>query len=149
MNLVNGARLLDLLDDAPASVLMGLLLRHVSNVGAAAQLDGLRPSHYRLLAHAEAPGIRITELSELLGMTKQACGQFVTQLSGTGHVAVEVPAEDRRARLVTRTALGTSALGAFSAVMTELEHGWAERAGAERYAVFLDVLRELALGPQR
>jgi hypothetical protein len=62
---------------------------------------------------------------------------------------VEVPAEDRRARLVRRTALGSTALDGFSALMTDLEHGWAERAGEERYAVFLAVLRELALIPPR
>ena len=149
MNVVKGDRRFDLLDDAEASVLMGVLLRQVSRAVAGAELGGLRPSHFRLLAHAAAPGMRITELAELMGMTKQACGQFVTQLSRTGHVVVEVPAEDRRARLVRRTALGSTALERFSALMTDLEHGWAERAGAERYAVFLDVLRGLALTQQR
>jgi DNA-binding MarR family transcriptional regulator len=144
MKVVKGDRLLDLPDDVQASVLMGVLLRQVSSAVARAELDGLRPSHFRLLAHAAPPGIRITELSELLGMTKQACGQFATQLSRTGHVVVEVPAEDRRTRRVRRTPLGSSALRDFSRLMTDLEHQWAERAGAERYGVFLDVLRELA-----
>ena len=149
MKVVKGDRLLDLPDDVQASVLMGVLLSQVSSAVARADLDGLRPSHFRLLAHAAAPGIRITELSQLLGMTKQACGQFVTQLSGSGHVVVEVPAADRRARVVVRTPVGSAALRRFSAVMTELERGWAERAGAERYAVFLEVLRELVRAPGR
>jgi DNA-binding MarR family transcriptional regulator len=145
MKVVKGDRLLDLPDDVQASVLMGVLLRQVSSAVARADLDGLRPTHFRLLAHAAPPGIRITELSELLGMTKQACGQFVTQLSGSGHVRVEVPAEDRRARVVVRTALGSAALTRFAALMTDLERGWAERAGAGRYAVFVGVLRDLAV----
>jgi DNA-binding MarR family transcriptional regulator len=148
MKVVKGDRLLDLPEDIQASVLMGVLLRQVSTAVARADLDGLRPTHFRLLSHAAPPGVRITELSELLGMTKQACGQFVTQLSSSGHVVVEVPPEDRRARVVVRTALGSAALRRFSAVMTELETGWSERAGAERYAVFVDVLRQLATAPE-
>jgi DNA-binding MarR family transcriptional regulator len=147
MKVVKGDRLLELPDDVQASVLMGVLLRQVSTAVVRADLDGLRPTHFRLLSHSAAPGIRITELSELLGMTKQACGQFVTQLSSSGHVLVEVPSEDRRARVVVRTALGSEALRRFSSLMTELETGWAERAGAERYAVFVQVLRELTVAP--
>jgi DNA-binding MarR family transcriptional regulator len=148
MEVVKGDRLLELPDDVQASVLMGVLLRQVSVAVARADLDGLRPTHFRLLSHAAAPGIRITELSELLGMTKQACGQFVTQLSGSGHVVVDVPPEDRRSRMVVRTERGSAALSRFSTLMTELEAGWSARAGAERYAVFLEVLRALSAAPQ-
>jgi DNA-binding MarR family transcriptional regulator len=147
MKVVKGDRLLDLPDDVQASVLMGVLLSQVSSAVARADLDGLRPSHFRLLAHAAAPGIRITELSQLLGMTKQACGQFVTQLTSSGHVVVEVPADDRRARIVQRTAQGSAALERFADLMTALERGWAERVGAERYGGFLDVLRDLVAAP--
>ena len=149
MKVVKGDRLLELPDDVQASVLMGVLLRQVSSAVAGADLDGLRPTHFRLLAHAAAPGVRITELSELLGMTKQACGQFVVQLSDSGHVVVEVPADDRRTRVVQRTAQGSAALAQFGTLMTGLERGWAERVGVERYGVFLDVLRELAVAPDR
>jgi DNA-binding MarR family transcriptional regulator len=147
MKVVKGDRLLDLPDDVQASVLMGVLLSQVSSAVARADLDGLRPSHFRLLAHAAAPGIRITELSQLLGMTKQACGQFVTQLTSSGHVVVEVPADDRRARIVQRTAQGSAELERFADLMTALERGWAERVGVERYGGFLDVLRDLVAAP--
>jgi DNA-binding MarR family transcriptional regulator len=147
MKVVKGDRLLDLPDDVQASVLMGVLLSQVSSAVARADLDGLRPSHFRLLAHAAAPGIRITELSQLLGMTKQACGQFVTQLASSGHVVVEVPADDRRARIVQRTAQGSAELERFADLMTALERGWAERVGVERYGGFLDVLRDLVAAP--
>ena len=147
MKVVKGDRLVELPDDVQASVLMGVLLRQVSSAVARADLEGLRPSHFRLLAHAAAPGIRITELAELLGMTKQACGQFVTQLASSGHVVVEVPADDRRARIVQRTAQGSAALMQFAGLMTALEGGWAERVGAQRYGVFLAVLRDLTVAP--
>lgn len=148
MKVVKGDRLLDLPDDVQASVLMGVLLRQVSSAVARADLDGLRPSHFRLLAHAAPPGTRITELSGLLGMTKQACGQFAAALAASGHVVVEVPPGDRRARVVRRTPHGTAALERFAALMTGLEHGWSDRAGADRYAVFVQVLRELAVAPE-
>ena len=49
---------------------------------------------------------RVTELAERVRMTKQGCGQFVTQLVETGHLAVEADPDDRRVRRVRRTAKG-------------------------------------------
>ena len=44
---------------------------------------GLRPSHHRILDGVPADGpVTVTELAARVGMTKQAIGQFVTQLAG-------------------------------------------------------------------
>ena len=124
----------------PATMVMGRLLKSVSRMLAA---DGLRASHFRLLAELAPTGTRITDLADRLGMTKQACGQFVRHLEGTGHVTVEVPRDDRRARVVVRTTLGQRSAAAFVARMTAIEQGWAEQVGPQRYQTFRAVLAEL------
>ena len=129
----------------PAPMMMGQVLKQVSRTLAA---DGLRASHLRLLAELVPTGTRITELSERLGMTKQACGQFVAHLVGTGHVRVEVPPDDRRTRVVVRTALGDRAAKTFVQSMATIEKDWAQRVGQQRYEAFRSVLAELATSSQ-
>jgi N-methylhydantoinase A/oxoprolinase/acetone carboxylase beta subunit len=43
-------------------------------------VPGLRPSHYRLLDFTPADGIRLSELARASNITKQALGEFVTNL---------------------------------------------------------------------
>ncbi|WP_411284904.1 MarR family winged helix-turn-helix transcriptional regulator [Lapillicoccus sp.] len=117
------------------------MLKQVSRQLAA---DGLRASHFRLLTEIPPSGTRITELSERLGMTKQACGQFVRRLDVTGHVRVEVPADDRRSRVVVRTQLGDHAAQMFATRVGDIEAEWVSRVGPRRYAAFRSVLTELA-----
>ena len=130
--------------NTPAPIMMGQVLKQVSRSLAG---DGLRASHFRLLAEISSDGTRVTELSERLGMTKQACGQFVAHLVGTGHVKVQVPPDDRRSRVVVRTAVGDRAATIFLQRLGTIERGWAERVGARRYAAFRSVLDELASSP--
>jgi DNA-binding MarR family transcriptional regulator len=105
---------------------------------------GLRPSHLRVLSSVPEGGCTVTELAALVGMTKQGCGQFVTTLVASGHLAELRAATDRRVRLVTRTTEGDATLIRFAALMEELEERWREAAGARRYATFRSVLAELA-----
>lgn len=107
--------------------------------------DGLRPSHFRLLTFVPPDGVSITELGELVGMTKQGCGQFVSQLTGTGHLVVEPDADDRRVRRVRRTELGDRLITEVVRTMHKLEDEWADEVGRRRYATFRAVLEELAL----
>ena len=81
----------------------------------------------------------------LLGMTKQAAGQFVTQMEGTGHLETRTDPGDRRVRLVARTALGDRTVKAAVARIRRIERAWARRVGAERYEQFREVLTDIAL----
>ena len=63
-------------------------------------LGDLRMSHVRVLAAIPPEGINVTELARRAGMTKQGCGQFVTYLSGTGHLSTAPDPDDGRVRLV-------------------------------------------------
>ena len=123
--------------------LMDPLFGEIRRVFGSEDWDGLRPSHFRLLAHVPPGGITITELGEELGMTKQGSGQFVAALTESGHLEVRVDPDDRRARIVVRTKAGDATLKAFNNRLLKLEREWAKVVGPERYATFKDVLVEL------
>ncbi|MDX6372241.1 MAG: hypothetical protein QOD98_1229 [Nocardioidaceae bacterium] len=105
---------------------------------------GLRPSHHRVLGHVPSEGITVTDLAERVGMTKQGIGQFVTQLTESGHLTVSADPEDRRVRVVRRTAKGNAAVRRLSELLDDLEASWANRVGTRRYHEFRAILDELA-----
>jgi DNA-binding MarR family transcriptional regulator len=105
---------------------------------------GLRPSHHRVLGHVPPEGVTVTDLAERVGMTKQGIGQFVTQLTESGHLTVSPDPEDRRIRVVRRTAKGNAAVRRLSELLDDLEATWANRVGTRRYHEFRAILDELA-----
>jgi DNA-binding MarR family transcriptional regulator len=127
-------------DQTHVPLLMGLLFHHVRQVFDAEDWQGLRQSHFRVMSSVPPGGISITELAERVRMTKQGCGQFVTQLVGSGHLAVDADPADRRVRRVRRTPKGSRTLEA-----VRDRNLLIEQEGEERYRVFRDVLEELAL----
>ncbi len=133
-------------DEIHAPMLMGLLFREVHAIFATEDWDDLRQSHFRVMSAVPDHGVSITELGERVRMTKQGCGQFVTHLVETGHLATEKDPTDRRVRVVRRTPLGQQVLNAVLDRNLRIEHDWAGQVGQERYQVFRKVLEELALG---
>lgn len=105
--------------------------------------DGLRFSHVRVLDAVPADGASVTVLSERLGMTKQGCGQFVTQLVGTGHLRTDPADGDRRVRVVRLTPAGQRLLTEARSAMAAAEQTFAAEVGPRRYATFRRVLEEL------
>jgi len=126
-------------------LLMGLLFREVSAVFGAEDWAGLRQSHFRVISGVPPDGISVTDLGEWLGMTKQGCGQFVTQLEETGHLRTEPDPRDRRIRRVHRTARGNDTIEAVTARILRIEEEWAALVGERRYRTFRRVLEEIAL----
>ena len=105
---------------------------------------GLRPSHHRVIGHVPPEGITVTDLAERVGMTKQGIGQFVSQLTESGHLTVERDDDDRRVRVVRRTPKGEESVRRLSELLDGLEADWANRVGTRRYEEFRAVLDELA-----
>ena len=141
MTLVNGV-----VHEEHLPQLMGSLFEQVRVVFAAEDWQGLRLSHFRLLELVPPDGITITELASRLRMTKQGCGQFVGQLTESGHLRTVPDPADRRSRIVRRTAKGTRLTRKAAARIAAIESDWAQRVGQERYAEFRSTLAELARG---
>jgi DNA-binding MarR family transcriptional regulator len=106
-------------------------------------LGDLRMSHVRVMAAVPADGINVTALALRVGMTKQGCGQFVTQLSGSGHLRTEPDPADGRVRLVFPTARGGRFVDDVYAALARIEHGMAAQVGERRFASFKKVMTEL------
>ena len=104
----------------------------------------LRPSHHRVIGHVPPEGITVTELAERVGMTKQGIGQFVQQLTDSGHLRTTAHPQDKRLRIIRRTSKGDASVRQLAAVLAKLEESWAERVGPARYRQFRDVLNQLA-----
>jgi DNA-binding MarR family transcriptional regulator len=79
-------------------------------------------------------------------ITKQALGQLAGQLTDRGFVEVVADPADRRARVIRRTARGDRARRSARAAMNAVEQRWRAEVGEDRYAIFRDVLGELARG---
>ncbi|MHA3837863.1 MarR family winged helix-turn-helix transcriptional regulator [Terrabacter sp. AAH1] len=139
MTLVN-----DVADEEHLPRLMGSLFEQVRAVFASEDWQGLRMSHFRLLELVPPDGVTITELASRLRMTKQGCGQFVSQLTESGHLRTVPDPADRRSRIVRRTAKGTRLTRRAAARIAAIEADWADRVGQERYADFRSTLAELA-----
>jgi len=133
--------------EAHVPMMVGWLMEQVRDVLRQGDLGGLRGSHFRLLTSVPRGGINVTDLAAAISMTKQAAGQFVTYLEGTGHLTTRPDPQDRRVRLVVRTPEGDRMVRAFGARVARLERQWAGEVGAERFATFRAVLHDLTVLP--
>ena len=107
-------------------------------------LGDLRMSHVRVLSAVPPDGINVTQLARHAGMTKQGCGQFVTYLSGTGHVSTAPDPADGRVRLVHRTVTGDRVMDRVYAALDRIEREFAAEVGPRRFATFKQVMAELS-----
>lgn len=107
-----------------------------------AAVRSLRSSQIRLLSLTPAEGMRVTDLAERVGMTKQALGEFANELERRGLLeSVRDPA-DRRVRILRPTALGRRAVSQAETVIAAVEEKWRERLGDARWATLRELLEE-------
>ena len=124
---------------------LGTLMDQARQRVLAENIDGLRSSQLRVIALVPPDGVTVTELAQRAGMTKQGIGQFVGALSASGHLAVQPDSEDRRIKLVKRTADGDRVTERLDVLVRALEDEWAHAVGRKRYTAFRSLLEELAL----
>ena len=111
---------------------------------AAAGSTPLRPSQIRLLSLTPLEGMRVTDLADRLGMTKQSLGELATGLERDGMVeSVRDPA-DGRVRILRPTEAGLAAVAAAERVIAEVEAEWRARVGPERWDRLRDILGDVA-----
>lgn len=114
-------------------------------VEASQRRDHLRPSQFRVIGWVPYDGtVTVTELAERVGMTKQAIGQFVTELVRTGHLVTEEDPHDRRLRVVRRTERGNEVTMELAKMLESLELRWSEAIGSRRYQQFRSALEDIA-----
>lgn len=80
-----------------------------AQVDAALEARGakdLSPRHATAILLIDKKGVRLTDLAERAGITKQAMMQVVNDLEGMGHVKRSPDPKDARAKIVALTAKG-------------------------------------------
>lgn len=103
----------------------------------------LRTAHTQLFPHITSAGVRLTELADSLGVTKQAVGPLVDDLEREGIVERTDDPDDRRAKLIRWTKRGERALLHGLGVLAELERELAPAVGKARMAALADTLEAL------
>jgi len=112
--------------------------------------QGLGRAHHRSLYFiARQPGLTVSELIRILGITKQSLGRVLNELAARGLVESRAGREDRRQRLLRLTAAGT-ALEAelFDTLREQLSAAYAE-AGQDAVTGFWNVLEGLVPAEER
>jgi len=112
----------------------------------AARGPGLRGSEGRILSLIGRHGTRPSVLADGAWISKQAIGKRIHDLAERGLVEVEPDPADGRAVLVRRTAAGDRLLAVANSWIADVERDLASVVGEDRYAVFRQVLDELASG---
>lgn len=106
--------------------------------------QGLGRAHHRALYFiARQPGLTVSDLLKLLGITKQSLGRVLNDLSDRALVETRTGAQDRRQRLLQLTAQGAVLeTELFEALREKLSAAYAE-AGQGSVAGFWTVLEGL------
>ncbi len=100
-------------------------------------------AHFAILSYPPPDGIRPSDLARQRQMTRQAVNYLIVQLEELGYVERRANDGDDR-RLVYLTARGWKVGETIFACLRELEAEWAKQTGRDRFAIFMDVLRQLS-----
>lgn len=101
----------------------------------------------RLLQLLPAQGMRITDLAERAGVTKQALGQLVTRLEQMGLVESLPDPADRRVRRVRRTPEGDQVCADLQRAILSAQQALRADVGPERFDTMLEALRDISVDP--
>ena len=101
----------------------------------------IREAHGCVFGNIAPEGMRLTDLAEHAGMTKQGVGEAVTDLERLGYAERVPDPNDGRAKIIRLTERGAAAQLVGFRIIAEIEREWVERFGADR----VDALRATLL----
>jgi DNA-binding MarR family transcriptional regulator len=127
-----------------ADALVGDLTARMEQTG----YGDVRGAHGCVFGNIEPAGMRLTELAERAGMTKQAVGEAVSDLERLGYAERVADPSDGRAKIIRLTDEGSAAQRAGFAIIAELEAEWTERFGAERVEQMRSLLIDITAARQ-
>jgi len=104
----------------------------------------VRPTHGCVFRFVREDGLRLTDLAQMAGMTKQSIGEIVDDLETRGYLERFPDPEDKRAKLIRLTAKGEKAQAIGFGLFAKLEQRWGKRYGVKRFAELRVLLEEIA-----
>lgn len=98
-----------------------------------AGFEDLTLAQSRIAQRLNRDGIRVTDLAEQAGVTKQTAGALVDELAATGYVTRKPDPADARARLVVLTDRGENLCAAAASEIAKVESEWRDHLGVRAY----------------
>ena len=115
-----------------------------ADADAALEKEGLGRAHHRALYFiGRNPGLSVSDLMGILGITKQSLGRVLKELAAKGLLQQTVGSEDRRERRLALTDAGQALEQALTAPQRALMANAYRAAGAEAVSGFRTVLTGL------
>ena len=115
-----------------------------ADADAALEKEGLGRAHHRALYFiGRNPGLSVSDLMAVLGITKQSLGRVLKELTAKGLMQQAVGSEDRRERRLALTEAGQALEQALTAPQRALMANAYRAAGAEAVSGFRTVLTGL------
>jgi DNA-binding MarR family transcriptional regulator len=113
---------------------------------AAAGFEDQRFAFHAVFANIPPEGIRLTDLAQRAGVTKQAMSELVVDLERLGYVRRRPDPDDKRARVIEFTDRGWAAVDAALAAFEDIEVELARRVGKQRLAELRKTLLKIVEG---
>ncbi|WP_435170948.1 MarR family winged helix-turn-helix transcriptional regulator [Falsirhodobacter sp. 1013] len=107
-----------------------------------AGFTAFQEQHFAIFAYPLPAGIRPADLARQNHISRQALNYLIAQLEDADYVMRRTPAGETR-RLIYLTPKGHEVTEVMFACLRALEKEWSARVGEERFAIFVDVLREM------
>lgn len=140
-------------EETPLLLLVTLAERHLAEALqahlVAAGFDDHRVVHHNVMAHVTFEGIRLTDLAEKAGITKQAMSELVIDLERLGYLVRTADPSDRRAKLIGFTDKGRAAVHEAMRAFAEIEAALSERSRRSLRRGLLAVLATPFTGSER
>jgi DNA-binding MarR family transcriptional regulator len=105
--------------------------------------EEIREPHGHVFRFLHQGPIRLSDMAERTGLTKQAIGEHIDFLESRGYVTRQPDPADGRAKLVVATERGEAAMAAARQVFADVERRWARRLGAERIRALRETLEDI------
>jgi DNA-binding MarR family transcriptional regulator len=106
--------------------------------------DDLEAAHLTVFQYPGPQDARPSELAARLRISKQALNYLLGQLEGRGYLERRVDPDDLRSKRLALTPRAVAMIGVMREAVGEVEAGWAEQLGEERFGLLRDLLLELS-----
>jgi DNA-binding MarR family transcriptional regulator len=107
----------------------------------------IRQAHGCVFGNIVPDGMRLTELAELAGMTKQGVGEAVSDLERLGYAERVADPSDGRAKIIRLSDRGRDAQRTGYEIIATIEAEWTQRFGAEHVEQMRALLVDLTAPP--
>jgi DNA-binding MarR family transcriptional regulator len=134
--------------DQPSSALLMFVAHRAAEARVfeavrAAGFDDLTLAQSRICQRLNREGMRVTEIAEQAGVTKQTAGALVDELAAGGYVTRRPDPADARARLVVLTNRGNQLCETAATEIGKVETEWRNHLGAKAYGELRSALESL------